>query len=330
MTQPQFFCFAIATHPYTFLLFLQTVIQQQAKKMKNNAYSGTPVAGFITHSLRVLGRGVGQVMLQNNALSGFIMLAGIFLNSWQQGLMALYGTIISTLTAYLLGYDRKMIADGLYGFNGTLVGIASGVFLSSSPATWILLTVGCCLSTWITHLFTRQHLLPGLTAPFILITWLLLTGCTWIFPELLQSAGSSLQTTPDIHLTQALSIGIGQVMFQENQLTGLLFWIAILISSHTKACYALLGAFLPIVTVLLPGVDAETANLGLLGYNGVLCAIALGDKSPTGIAWASGSVLLSVFFQLAGMFAGITTLTAPFVLSVWIIWILKKAVDMKA
>lgn len=293
--------------------------------MKNNAYYGTPVAGFTTHFLPVLGRGVGQVMLQNNALSGFIMLAGIFLNSWQQGLMALYGTIISTLTAYLLGYDRKMIADGLYGFNGTLVGIASGVFLSSSPATWILLTIGCCLSTWITHLFTRQHLFPGLTAPFILITWLLLTVCTWIFPELLQPSVSPLPIISDIHLTQALSIGFGQVMLQENQLTGLFFWIAILICSRIKAFYALLGALLPIVTGFLPGIDAETVNHGLLGYNSILCAIFLGDRNLSDFLWAISSILLSTVLQLVGLYTGVITLTAPFVLSVWIIRATQKS-----
>lgn len=34
----------------------------------------------------VLGRGVGQMMFQNNALSGWLMWLGIMLNSWQLGL----------------------------------------------------------------------------------------------------------------------------------------------------------------------------------------------------------------------------------------------------
>ena len=35
--------------------------------------------------LLIIGRGIGQVMFQNNALSGLFMLIGIFLNSWQWG-----------------------------------------------------------------------------------------------------------------------------------------------------------------------------------------------------------------------------------------------------
>ena len=77
---------------------------------------------FTRKSLLILGRGIGQVMFQNNALSGLLMLIGIFLNSWQMGLLAVSGNIISTLTARISGYDCDDIKNGLYGFNGTLVG----------------------------------------------------------------------------------------------------------------------------------------------------------------------------------------------------------------
>ena len=77
-------------------------------------------------------------------------------------------------------------------------------------------------------------------------------------------------------------------------------------------------ALLPIPVALLAGVESAVLNAGLMGYNGVLCAIALGDKTWSGGVYAVFSVLLSVFLQLLGMDVGITTLTAPFVFSVWI------------
>lgn len=100
-----------------------------------------------------LGRGVGQVMFQNNALSGLLMLAGILLNSWQMALLAIAGNVVSTLTACLSGYSREDIRNGLYGFNGTLVGIAIGVFMPVSVASLSLLVAGACLSAWIARLF---------------------------------------------------------------------------------------------------------------------------------------------------------------------------------
>lgn len=57
------------------------------------------------NSLLILGRGIGQVMFQNNALSGLLMLIGIFLNSWQMGVLAVSGNIISTLTAHFQAMD---------------------------------------------------------------------------------------------------------------------------------------------------------------------------------------------------------------------------------
>ena len=51
-----------------------------------------------------------------------------------------------------------------------------------------------------------------------------------------------------------------------------------------------------------------------MGYNGVLCSIALGNKNLKSLVWTSCSVLLSVVLQVIGMNLGITTLTAPFVI----------------
>lgn len=112
------------------------------------------------NSLLILGRGIGQVMFQNNALSGLLMLIGIFLNSWQMGILALSGNIISTLTAHFSGYGRDDIKNGLYGFNGTLVGIAVGVFMELSLGSLLLMVVAACISTWIARLLNLQRSLP--------------------------------------------------------------------------------------------------------------------------------------------------------------------------
>ena len=66
------------------------------------------------------------------------------------------------------------------------------------------------------------------------------------------------------------------------------------------------------------------AEAGLLGYNGVLCAIALGTASLKGFGEATAAVLLSTVLQIAGMRIGITTLTAPFVLATWTVVLLRK------
>ena len=61
-----------------------------------------------------------------------------------------------------------------------------------------------------------------------------------------------------------------------------------------------------------------------MGYKGVLCSIALGNKKLKSLVLTSCSVLLSVVLQIIGMNLGITTLTAPFVISVWVIMGIQK------
>lgn len=90
-----------------------------------------PTVGFVDWVLR----GIGQVVFQNNPVSGAVILAGIFYNSWIYGLVCLLGTIISTATALLFKSDKGMIKDGLFGFNGALIAIALVAYTSPNFTT---------------------------------------------------------------------------------------------------------------------------------------------------------------------------------------------------
>ncbi len=275
-------------------------------------------AGSVREGLLVLGRGVGQVMFQANAASGLSMLAGIACNSWRLALLALAGDFVGTLTAHLSGYPEEDIRDGLYGFNGTLAGIAAGVFVEAGVASLLLAAAGSMLSTWIARALGRQKVLPALTSPFILAVWLLLALCRWWFPSLLSQSVMPEGTSPDFF--RAFSLNIGQVMFQGGTVfSGLFFLAGILLNSRTQALYAAWGALLPLAAAWAAGPGYAAFNAGLFGYNAVLCAVALGDRSLSGAAWATLSAVVSVFLQAWGMSWGIITLTSPFVLSVWMV-----------
>lgn len=195
--------------------------------------------------LFIISRGIGQVMFQNNALSGALMLVGILCGSWQMALLAVAGNLVGNLTACLCKYSREDIRNGLYGFNGTLVGIAIGVFMPINLLSIALLIAGSALSTWIARLFGYWGKLPGYTAPFILSVWILLAGCTYGYPSLLSaSAPAVAEQSPD--LVRAFCLNIGQVMFQGNTiLSGLFFLAAILVNSRWHALYTVWGALLP-------------------------------------------------------------------------------------
>ena len=262
--------------------------------------------------------GFSQVFLLQSALSGALILAGLFCNSWQLALLALLGCLVSRAVASLWRDTKSEIADGLYGFNGTLVGIAIGVYWEISWLSILLLVIGAALSTWLARAFRRHAQLPGLTAPFIIAVWALLL-VSLLAPQgvgLIDSVAQLEEGQPLWRrLGVALGDSVGQVMFQANVLTGVLFFLAIAWESRRKALYALLGALVPMLVI--PFVPEAVWREGLLGYNAVLCAIYWAGTGERRLLYALLSVLLSVLLELLALYAGLIPLTAPFVLSVW-------------
>lgn len=262
--------------------------------------------------------GFSQVFLLQSPLSGVLILAGLFCNSWQLALLALLGCLVSRTVASLWRDTKSEIADGLYGFNGTLVGIAIGVYWEISWLSLLLLVIGAALSTWLARAFRRHAQLPGLTAPFIIAVWVLLL-VSLLAPQgvgLLDSVAQLEEGQPLWRmLGVALGDSVGQVMFQANVLTGLLFFLAIAWESRRKALYALLGALVPMLVI--PFVPEAVWREGLLGYNAVLCAIYWAGSGERRLLYALLSVVLSVLLELLALYTGTIPLTAPFVLSVW-------------
>ena len=272
----------------------------------------------IYQEMKTLLLGFSQVFLLQSALSGALILAGLFCNSWQLALLALLGCLVSRAVASLWRDTKSEIADGLYGFNGTLVGIAIGVYWEISWLSLLLLVIGAALSTWLARAFRRHAQLPGLTAPFIIAVWALLL-VSLLAPQgvgLLDSAAQLEEGQPLWRrLGVALGDSVGQVMFQANVLTGILFFLAIAWESRRKALYALLGALIPMLVI--PFVPEAVWREGLLGYNAVLCAIYWAGTGERRLLYALLSVVLSVLLELLALYAGLIPLTAPFVLSVW-------------
>lgn len=257
-------------------------------------------------------RGVGQVMFQNNSISGLLFLTGIFYNSWSLGVAAIAGTVVSTATAQLLNYPKQDIADGIYGFNGTLVGIALIYFLGFNLGTSAALIIGAMLSAPI-HFYLKK-VIPPFTASFIISTWLAIYFLVYFTPLHLSD---SIPTEGPMHLLSAGAKGFGQVMFQENIITGILFFIGIFINSKPAAGYALFATFLCIFIAWVVNEPISAINAGLLGYNGILCAIALMDNHRNSAIWIIMAVILSVFITIGFSKIALLTLTAPFVLSTW-------------
>lgn len=276
---------------------------------------------MIKHTQSIF-RGMGQVMFQNNVYSGILFFAGIFYNSWILGLAALFGTVISTVTAMILKYPEEDIQNGLYGFNGALTGIAMLFYFGFNPVTIVALIIGAVCSSLLMH--GVKKLIPPFTAPFVVVTWVLIILLLFVFHSKLITGVES--PSERLSILAATTNGFGQVMFQKNMITGLFFLFAILINSRLFALYSLYASLLGLLLGWLLSVPLTALNGGLMGYNGILCAIALAGTKRGNFKWVSLAVILSVLLNIGFNKMGMIALTAPFVLSTWIVLAVKSKV----
>src|SRR5262245_55214476 len=93
--------------------------------------------------VKVVLRGVGQVLFQDNPRTGLLFLLGIAVASPLMAAAGLVGAVIGTVAAKLLQFDDVDIRDGIYGFNSTLVGIAAFFFLKPVGPAVLLMVLGC-------------------------------------------------------------------------------------------------------------------------------------------------------------------------------------------
>lgn len=92
--------------------------------------AGNAVAGpGLRDRIGMLLRGAGQVMFQRNAWTGLLFLCGIFWGAYAGGhgavaWGALLGLVAATAAGSVLRLPQRDGDDGLWGFNGILVGCA--------------------------------------------------------------------------------------------------------------------------------------------------------------------------------------------------------------
>jgi urea transporter len=289
-------------------------------------------------------RGIGQVMFQDNPLSGALFLAAIAWGSIsadvpEVAICGVIAVVVSTLAAMLLRVDEAALRAGLYGFNGVLVGLALATFIAPGPLLWTYVALGAAVSV-VTMSATANALkalgMPTLTFPFVLVTWLLLLA-TYGFAGLggdalpVEDVIAPFEPVASVSISagdflQAALFSISQVFLKASVVAAVLFLAGLAVNSIPAAVAAVGGALLAVVTAHLLGAESDLITGGLLGFSPVLTAVALGAVfHPPGIRVAAYAALGTIFtviaqaaFNVALAPLAIPALTAPFVLVTWI------------
>ncbi|PWN72349.1 urea transporter [Chryseobacterium phosphatilyticum] len=273
-------------------------------------------------------KGIGQIMLQENRWTGLLFLIGIFMGSWQCGVAVLLSTAAGTFTGMKLKYDKSEINAGLYGFSAALVGVALAFLFETTALIWILIILGGALASVIQHFFIQKKI-PVFTFPFIIITWVLVFALhhfTHIPPSEMLSA-EVIPSKYDDFLT--CTKGFGEVIFQGGILSGMIFFLAVFISSPIAALYGLAASILGAGLSQLNGEPIKEIHMGLFGFNAVLSAIVFSGVKKTDGLWVLIAVLLTIVIDdllidnhcldaVGGVF------TFPFVAGTWITLFIQK------
>jgi urea transporter len=289
-------------------------------------------------------RGIGQVMFQDNPLSGLLFVIAIGWGSSVAGVPevaigGLVAVVVATLTAHWLRVDESGLRAGLYGFNAYLVGLALPTFMEPTTTMWVYVVIGAAASVVFTLALAnvlKTWSVSALTAPFVLAAWLLLAA-THIFSGLdggaLPPVGEVVPIDPAAadplrlgDFVQGIFTSISQVFLKGHGPAALLLLAGLAVSSVAAAVFAVVGALVAVVTAHMLGAESELITAGLLGFNPVLTAIALGAvfyrPGARVFVYTLLATVLSVIVQGAMMAFmtpfGIPTLTAAFILVTWL------------
>jgi urea transporter len=281
-------------------------------------------------------------MFQDNPLTGLILLVGITWGAIASGtgavaIGAVIGLVVATTTAIAINVDETALRSGLYGYNGILVGAALPTFLQVDPTMWCVLVFGATISVIVMLAISnvaKTFGVSALTAPFVLTTWFFLLASYALAglpasglpqPDLPRTVATAAGLGMDGAATATLN-GVSQVFLIGNVITGILFLVALAVSSVWAAIAALGGAVIATAVALAVGANPQLVVAGLFGFSPVLTAIAIAtvfySPGPRVIGYAIAGTVFTVFVQAAldvGLSpVGIPTLTAPFVLATWL------------
>jgi len=292
-------------------------------------------------------RAIGQVTFLNSTTSGRIVLASLALGDPTLAAFAALGAITSTSAAHIVGLDAQSRKDGLWGYNGALVGCAASAFGGGGayyylPYVAASTMLGAAATPVVSaSLKGAMPNVPQWTWSFniVALTMLLrsrpLSDVVVVVDESIANNGTASSeeaaaavvatassTASAAALGDALAsplAGISQIFVVDSPITG----AGILVATHTYspklAMHALGGSAVGCLVGLLSGAPLSDVSAGLWGYNSALASMAVGvffveSRESLVLSGTCAAAAASLFGGLSTAFGtyGAPCLTLPF------------------
>lgn len=288
--------------------------------------------------VNILLRGISQVYLCNNPLSGILICIGLYLTDPKLLIYALVGCASATFGAFAVCLPASTeILSGLTGYDGSLVGCAIatfitpmhsessdyGVFWGSLGSKGMAITAVLSVLSGVLHMSCRHMAsLPALTLSFniCLLAFLLmltdgrsdLTRLGWESSDddtvAVDSANEYWIAENIRFFHDATARGVGQFMFVGNTVGAWMVILGIAITSRRAAVAATTGSFTASVAcryiLVVPDVSLVAVHNGIYGYSAAGVCTAIGGgvfyhaTLPALILGIMGAIF-AVYVQLA-------------------------------
>lgn len=266
--------------------------------------------------IRAILRGVGQIFLQRSAWCGLAVIGALTLPSSYLAFACLLGSLLGTLLGYAF-YDSDPLEDGLHGYNGALAGLAVLVFLGPSVVSWCIAPLSSVLATWIGHAWRKHLPFSPYTLPFVLVTWGLVALAGPL--DLPQAAPIGSNTAEWGFFMDGILRGVGQVVFLNLSWAAVLCVLGLALSNIGAAAYAVVASAVGLSCAYILNLPGELIVTGFYGFNAALTVLSLEPNQYKQWWPFFFGIALSLAITRGFQLAGIPPLTAPFVLSAWIL-----------
>jgi len=238
-----------------------------------------------------------QIFFSKNKILGVILILVSFFDFWT-GLNGFFAVIVANQVALWFKFNTKSIETGMYGFNSLLVGLGTGLMFQPSFSLMLIVIALSILTLFVSltleGIFTK-YALPYISIPFILVMWVVNMAMNdlsyigvsqrgiFLYNELYALGGQNFvnfyEWLQSFHTPESLRIyflSLGAILFQFNELAGILIAIALLISSRIAFTLSLVGFYIAYFFYQQIGVNFSELSYTYIGFNYILTAIAIG------------------------------------------------------
>ncbi len=265
-------------------------------------------------------RSIGQVIFLNSSKSGQAILLSLAIGDPTLSVFAALGAATANASAQLCGLEANSLENGLWGYNGALIGCAASAFGPSFfPLAVTSTLVGAAATPLLAASLKKTLSIPQWTWSFNAIALTSLLQSRPLIQNTVTVENAIENTTGIVDLALSPIVGISQIFVVESYLTGAGIIGAIGMYSPKLALHALGGSVIGSIIGIFSGADVSNVAMGLWGYNSALTSMAVGTffvNSREAIALsafgaASSAALFGAMQPVFGMH-GVPCLTLPF------------------